>query len=357
MASVPGLLKRSKGKGIDICGSESSTYIIRSDLGCYMKIDGYLDQPQKLNICPINPFCAGGDHYVNDGKMFYIIRGNSFISVSDLSYPTGHPVIVKSLHQSCSNGDHYLFANGSYFVIYEKSNTYIAVSDLSTGEAAKPTGEIQDGNRGIYYFGTPAKLYTKTSFGVIHQADQWGVSFSVIDSLTQEGENFILLPDIINFFPGGLSTTFGPTESSWKPVQSFINKSKGELTWSKSIKKTVGYNKSHFQSIENSWSVSSTVSMGTKFEAGIDGLCKASLETQFSLTTSAGGKSIRSDQEDWNEQYTTEEKVEIAIPPGGTVYFWQFTLGLKGTGDVLHCRDLYLTNSADPPKDIPLPKV
>ena len=70
--------------------------------------------------------------------------------------------------------------------------------------------------------------------------------------------------------------------------------------------------------------------MGTKFEAGLDFLGKASLETQFSLTGSAGGKNIRSEQEDWNEQYTTEEKVEIDVPPGGSVYIWQFTLGLKG---------------------------
>ena len=229
------------------------------------------------------------------------------------------------------------------------------MSDLSTGETSQPSGKISDGNCGIYYFGT-GSIYNP-HFGVIHQKDQWGVAFTLTDNLSQDGDNYILLPNIINFFPGGLSTTFGPTESSWKPVQSFTNNSKAELKWSKSIKKTVGYSKKHFQSIENSWNVSSTVSMGTKFETGIEFLGKASLETQFSLSASAGGKSIRSDQEDWNKQYTTEEKVEIDIPPGGSVYIWQFTLGLKGTGDVLFCRDLQLTNSAVPPKDIPLPKV
>ena len=276
-----------------------------------MKIDSYLDASQKLTIFPLNPSCAGGDHYMNDGNMFYIIRGNSFISVNDLSFPTVNPVNVQSLHKNCSNADHYL-NNGSFIAIYEKSNTYVAVSDLSTGEITEPSGEIYYGNRGIYYFGTPPDLHGKGGIGVIHQADQWGVSFTLtLPALTQEGNKYFLLPDIINFFPGGLSTTFGPTESSWRPVQSFTNTSKAKLTWSKSIKKTVGYNKKHFQSIENSWSVSSTVSMGTKFEAGLDFLGKASLETQFSLTGSAGGKNIRSEQEDWNEQYTTEEKVEI----------------------------------------------
>ena len=356
MASVPGLLEHTKAKGIDICGSDSSIYIIRSDLGCYMRIDVYgLDKPQKLNIFPLNPYCAGGDHYANDGKLFYIIRDNSFIKVNDLSFPIDNSSSPQSLHQSCQNGDHYLYTNGSFFIINEKSNTYIAVSDLSTGETSEPPGTIYEGNRGIYYYGMPTTSGLK--FGVVHQANNWGVPFSMLESLTQGGDDRIMLPDIINFFPGGLSTTFGPTESSWKPVQSFTNKSKAELTWSKSITKTVGYNRSRFQSMENSWSVSSTVSMGTKFEAGIDDLCKASVETQFSLSASAGGKSVRSDQEDWNEQYTTEEKVELAIPPGGSVYVWQFTLGLKGTGDVLHCRDLQLTDSADPPQDIPLPPV
>ena len=306
--------------------------------------------------CPINPFCAGGDHYMNDGERFYIIQGNSFISVNNLSFPSGKPTKAKSMHQNCSNGDHYLCADGLFFVIYEKSNTYKAVSDLYTGEISE-SGKIYEGNCGIYYFGMPSKIYSGSKFGIIHQADQWGVSFTLTNFFSKEGINFILLPDIINFFPGGLSTTFGPAKTSWKPVESFTNHSKANFTWSKLIKKTVGYNKSHFQSIENSWSLSSTVSMGTKFEAGIDLLAKASLETQFSLTTSAGGKNIRSEQEDWNEQYTTEEKVEIVIPPGGTVYIWQFTLGLEGSGDVLFCRDLQLTDSAVPPKDIPLPKV
>ena len=196
MASVPGLLEHTKAKGIDACGSKSSFYIIRSDLGCYMEVDGHLDEQQKLKIFPLHPSCTGGDHYLNNGELFYIIRGNSFISVNDLSFPTGNSVKVKSLHQNCRNGDHYLYSHGSFIIIYEKSNTYVAVSDLSTGKMKEPSGKIYEGNRGIYYFGTPIKIHPNHGIGVIHQADQWGVSFTLIDSLTQEGINYFLLPDI-----------------------------------------------------------------------------------------------------------------------------------------------------------------
>ena len=116
--SVAGLLEHTKAKGIDVCSSTSSLYIIRSDLGCYMKVDNYYDSQQKLTVFPLNPYCANGDHYANDGKMFYIIQGDTFISVSDLSFPTDNSISVQTLHESCRNGEHFMFAYDCFYVIF-----------------------------------------------------------------------------------------------------------------------------------------------------------------------------------------------------------------------------------------------
>ena len=95
--------------------------------------------------------------------------------------------------------------------------------------------------------------------------------------------------------------------------------------------------------------------MGTKFEFGF--IVQTAVEVQFSLTESFGGASIQSEQEDWNETYTVEEELSTTIEPGKSAYIWQFSLGLKGTGDVLFCRDLQITDSSTPPTKIPLPSV
>ena len=52
----------------------------------------------------------------------------------------------------------------------------------------------------MYYFGMPIEIYPNDGIDIIYQADQWGELFALIDSLTQESNNF---------FPGGLSTNFG----------------------------------------------------------------------------------------------------------------------------------------------------
>lgn len=97
--------------------------------------------------------------------------------------------------------------------------------------------------------------------------------------------------------------------------------------------------------------MTASASMGTKFESGF--IVHASLETQFSLSSSFGGISK---QQDWNHTYTTEESLSAIIAAGTIVYIWQFRLGLKGTVDVLFCRDLQITDTSNPPTHIPLPQ-
>ena len=125
--------------------------IIRSNLGCYMKSGGSLDHQQELPICPLNPSCVGGDHYLCAGNTFYIIRGDSFICVTDLTQP-GSQIIMKQLAHICKNGHHYLSVRGKFCVIFTERKEYLIVSNLNTGADARH-GTIVKEN--LYYYGFP----------------------------------------------------------------------------------------------------------------------------------------------------------------------------------------------------------
>ena len=262
MASKPAISPHVKG--IDICGTKDFVCIIRSDLGCYMKCGGKLDSNQQLPIHPLSPSCADGDHYLCKDSTFYIIRGNSFICVNDLTEPTGLDITVKPLAENCENGDHYLSFGGNFCIIFTQKNEYLIVSDLTTGKVIESATIIKANQNGLYYYGSPSK----GKITIVQQVSEWGAMYTLTSSLKELGENYFVYPDVINFLPGGLSTTFGPTEARWELLQSITNECKtAPLQWSEKITKTVGYNKSHFQSIEHNWNTTASVSMGTKYQS------------------------------------------------------------------------------------------
>ena len=337
-------------KATDICATKDNVCIIRSDLGCYMKSTGSLDHQQELQIYPLNPSCAGGDHYLCVDSTFYIIRGDSFVTVTDLTQPIDQ-IIVKQLAGNCKNGDHYLSFYGKFCVVFTERKEYLTVSNLNTGADAQHGTIDKENQDGLYYYGSPK---VNPPITIVHQVNEWGVRFAVTRDLSEPGRSFFVYPDVINFLPGGLSFTFGSSVAKWELVKSVTNNSVTPLQWSGNVSKTVGYQKSHFQSIETNWKTTQTVSMGTKFQYGL--LAKVTLESQFKQSTSRGGVNVRSEQEDWSEAHKTEETLSATIPGGETIYIWQFRLGLEGTGDVLLCSDLQITETSDPPKDTPLPK-
>ena len=154
---------------------------------------------------------------------------------------------------------------------------------------------------------------------------------------------------LVNFILGCLTMNFGEVVPAWKPLQTFTNTSNAVVTWSETLTKTVGFNKMHYESVESNWSTTTEVSMGTKFSYGF--IVQATIQAQFSQS---GGANMWASQEEWKQQYQTEEHIDLIVPPGGSVYIWQFTLGLQKC--MLYCRDIQITNSADPPTNIPLPK-
>ena len=129
MASVPGLLEHTKAKGIDACGSKSSFYIIRSDLGCYMEVDGHLDE-QKVENLPFKfLYWWWSKNCSTSPRQFFYQRKWSKLSCTGrwstraCTEDSNHYLIVvhlythrcsywqlgkvQSLHQNCRNVDHY----------------------------------------------------------------------------------------------------------------------------------------------------------------------------------------------------------------------------------------------------------
>ena len=112
------IVPRNKVKGTDLCGQRSYQYIIRSDLGCYMKAYHVRDGDDPVTIHPLHPTCAWGDHYLaTPGSIcscapghFYIIKGRECRKVTDLS--TGANPTTFDLNAECQDGDFYM-ANDS----------------------------------------------------------------------------------------------------------------------------------------------------------------------------------------------------------------------------------------------------
>ena len=341
-----------KAKGIDIC-AKNNIYIIRSDLKCYMKTAlPNLDhapnfRDQSYTIFPLHPICTGADHYVGGPNGFNIIKDDYFITVSDLSMPIDLPIKKIPLSEYCKGGDNYLYDGQQFIIIRGDKYTYADQLTSTNGTSGTLNSSI---NGGLYYFGAP---FDDTAGGmfVILQNDV-GVMFATMKKPDTSAFEYAVYPNVIDFLPGGISVGFGVSTPKWVMIKSVTNSSESsKLEWSESIEKTTGYNKSHFQSLENNWSIDSKLSMGTSFQVGF--LVQASIEAQFSLSTSFGGASVQTAQEDWNEAYKTTENISVTIEPNKSIYIWQFRMGLGVSDDVLFCRDLRMTDTPEPPTSLP----
>lgn len=84
-----------EANGIDLCAEPKTPvlYVIRSDLGCYMKCRTDLHFPpsdgglQKYEVYPLHPACSWGDHYIKGDDYFFIIKKDKFIAVTSLDQP------------------------------------------------------------------------------------------------------------------------------------------------------------------------------------------------------------------------------------------------------------------------------
>ncbi|XP_048048501.1 uncharacterized protein LOC125269614 [Megalobrama amblycephala] len=337
-----GIIPKSKAKGTDICGVNDYYYIIRSDLGCYMQSSDF-NKGLDISIFSLHPACQNGDHYLgHEDGYFYIIKGNSYRRVKNLT--TDSDAVVYSLHPNCRGGDHYLSAFGNFYIIFQGKGTYRRTTNMNQDLDAVEYSLHPNCRDGLYYWGLPNHYY------FLKPVSKWGVEYYKGTDFSKDECTAVysVHPDVLNFLPGGLSVTIGPAFGIWENIKTLTNDSNTPVTWQKKITRRVGYNKEKMTQITHNWKIAASVST----ESGA--LAALIAKMQFSFSAEYGGSHVSTEKESWNEMTEEEEQLSFQLKPNESVYLWQYRMGL-GEEPVLFCRDLKIDDEPNPPTEVPLP--
>ncbi|CAJ0935048.1 unnamed protein product [Ranitomeya imitator] len=336
------IVPKNLAKGVDFCGVNKHYYIVRSDLGCYMRSTSF-HRGEGIEVFSLHPSCRGGDHYLAfTDDQFYIIKGDQYRHVSNLT--TGADAIIYPLHPYCRGGDHYLSSFDYFYIIYQDRGVYRKTSNLCDDAEGIEYPMHPNCSDGLYYFGID------DYYCLVKPHEEWGIQYVRSTSLNTDdtSETFSFHPSVIPFLPGGLGISNGSAYGEWSCIDTISNDSETPIEWKKRVTKKIGYEKEKVSSIENNWKVCPTCSSET------GGLSCLIAKCQFSLTTEYGGSGVNTEKETWKEATEIEETIAVTLQPHRKIYVWSFQLGL-GREPVLHCRDTKISDKADPPTGIPLP--
>ena len=191
------IVPHRKAKGTDICGVESSQYIIRSDLECYMKAYHLRDVEKQPKVHSLHPNCTNGDHYLATPHHFYVIIGHECRRVKSLRKDNDASIFV--LHPMCRGGDFYLATDErNFYIVFSGRGKYLHVSDMSTAADAKEIALHEDCKGGLYYFATAGYFY------LVKPADEnerWRLQYRRTRDMKdyKEGVTFPLASPVANF--------------------------------------------------------------------------------------------------------------------------------------------------------------
>lgn len=270
------IVPKCKAVGIDICGVNKYLYIVRSDLGCYMRTTNF-EKGNDLVIRSLNPKCLGGYFYLaHEDEYFYIINGDTYRRVTNLN--KGSDCVVYTLHPNCRGGDHYLSAYGSFYIIFEGRGVYRRTLNMQKDYQGTEFPLHPFCMDGLYYWGTKNYAY------FIKYKSKGDLKFHRTCSLNQgtDSSMYSFHNDVVNFLPGGIGITKGFTSGKWQYVKSVINDSDQPITWIKKINRTVDEQQDRKMiDIEHNWNVK------TKAESG--DLTTAIIRYQLALPPKFGG--------------------------------------------------------------------
>ncbi|XP_057180361.1 uncharacterized protein LOC130547979 [Triplophysa rosa] len=336
---MTGIVPGSKMKGVDICGVRYNCYIIRADLGCYLKTTD-LKHASNLTLHDLHHSCIG-DHYVGHiNDSIYIIKDTSYRRVKNLSTDSGCE--HKDIHPNYHNGDYYFSAMGKFYIVFKDDKIYKTTSKLTSPDCQEhPLND--DYSDGLYYWGRSFHFY------IMGTNEQWGVEFIKGSNFSSGNKDCFasVHKDILHFLPGGLSITTGPAFGRWESVKTLTNDTDAPVQFEKKIMKKVGYKKETMTKITHNWNVKLAGS------AKMTELAMLIAKAQLSLSTEYGGSYMKTENESWNEETEEEEHISLELQPYSNVYLWQYSLGL-GEDTMFFCRDITFSNDPDPPTEIPV---
>ncbi|PFX11515.1 hypothetical protein AWC38_SpisGene24717 [Stylophora pistillata] len=297
-----------EARGIDFCGTEHSLYIIRSDVGVYMKCED-IHAGKDIKIHRLSEACRWGDYYLATDSYFYIIKGNEYRRVTDLS--SDDDAVVYSLHRNCRGGSGYYSAFGKYYIVFANKGTYRRVSNMNKDEDPVEYKINQAFQDGIYFWGTNDYVYC------LKQAGKWGVTYhkSTNMNLNKDEASFSVRESVLKFIPGGIAHTHGKVLGFWKDIKRLQNDSNIAVQWEKTIKKTVGFDRSTMSTIEFEWSIEMGISEEVGIEAQLSELIKALCKVQISLKEKYGGNKVNTEQFKWSDSTEEDETFRLKIPP------------------------------------------
>ncbi|KYO48251.1 uncharacterized protein LOC109283178 [Alligator mississippiensis] len=340
---MPEIVPRKEAPGTGVFRKSNGDYIIRSDLGCYLRTQ-FLETGHSTEIRDLHPSCRDGEHYLGSERdpNIYIIKRDSYRVVQDLSTDQGAKVY--ELHPNCRGGDHYMKCSNFFLILFCERGVMRGVGNLSTDYEGEDVPLHPQCRLGLYYFG----IANFRAF--IKMDERWGTQFYLYKNMTTAtlAAVYSIHPSVLNFLTGGLALTNGSSSGSWHCIKTLSNDSDVPVSWTHMITRKVGFAKEKVSSIERNWQVCASVAL----KAGE--LTAAIVKAQLALSGHYGGSNVKTEQEDWTEAREEEETLQATLQPKQNLYVWQYRLSL-GPEPVLFCRDIKFTRDPTPPTTNPLP--
>ncbi|XP_060636101.2 uncharacterized protein [Anolis sagrei] len=312
---------------VHIFSTRVGDVIVRPDLNCYLLLPPLPTSP-CADLRPLHSSLRGGQHYFGSRwhNSIYVIKDNKILEAEDLH--TGTSKEPRLLHPSCCDGQHYFAITSGSFGIILSPGSVTAVKDLTTGEPELATVPGQ-------HWWSKEKMESHQSYLYWQLQDNFS------------GELFSFHPSFLSFLPGGLGFLKGSAYGAWELVDTYHNHSDDPITSTQGIFMKVGCAKEKLANIGTNW----TASLSDSPDPG--SIAIAIAKSQFALPIQYGGLGLDAKQEEWEEAREVEMSVRFALQPNEVSYVWQYQLGL-GKEVILFCRQIKVTNSRDPPSEIPL---
>ena len=326
-----------EARGIDFCGTDDYYYIIRSDLGVYMRCTNF-NKGKDIKIYSLSQPCQWGDHYLATSTHYYIIKGNEYRRVTNMNEDKN--AVVYSLHPNCRGGSNYYSAFGNWYIVFANRGVYRRVKNMNTDKDAVEFSIHEAFQDGLYFWGVTDYVYC------LKQAGKWGVTYhrSTNMNKNEDPATFSVHESVLNIIPGGVAQTDGKAFGHWENIKTIANDTDVAVGWERAVKETVGFKRSKMSSIEHNWSIE----VGKEYKSGL--LSEAICKYQFSLKAQYGGKSVNTERQEWSDITEQSETIKLHIPPHSKMYLWQYQLGF-GQEKNLFSPKLEITDSAEPPEE------
>jgi len=328
----------SYARGIDICASKKYVYIIRSDLGLYMRTTS-INQGSDMEVFKLHDALAWGDGYMLDdkGKWFYIVRDDTIHYCKDLT--TDKDGKTKNLLSPYQGGDYYFLGESTFYVLFGSS--FRSTMNMYK-DSYYSWGTINSAFKdGIYFW------CQQNCINCLEQPGEWGATYTYNYNLVSSGARTgnTLNMDVVNFLPGGVAQSSGKSYGKWQLVKFEANDGETPYDWKYTVEIQAGFDYKDMSTITNNWNINADASIDTGT------LTKLLCQFQFSLDASYGGSKTDTTSKDWNAVGTIDSTIEKTIQPGETVYVWQYQMGFADTKACLFYDYTEITDDSNPPED------